>query len=58
MKPHPIYVLFRKNPPQGRGTTQSAAYWAGWEGNKRKYVPFSITWWAAKAGRDNRKEAV
>ena len=24
MEPHPIYALFRKQPPVGRGTTQSA----------------------------------
>lgn len=60
VEPHPIYNLFRKQPPIGKGTTQSAAYWQGYERGeqgKRKFVVYSVTWWAAKAGRDNAREA-
>jgi len=51
---HPIYDLFRNSPPsRERKTTQTCAYWKGYDNVPIKYVAGSVTWWAYKAGRDN-----
>ena len=64
MKPHPIYELYRKQPPVNAdgtphlGGLHRVAYWDGFKGNPRKYVRGSAAWVGAEAGRDNRKANV
>jgi hypothetical protein len=54
--PHEIYKIYRKSPPTARrGVTVICAYWHGYDGTYDKFVRYSASWWANKAGKDNRK---